>query len=56
MQMNVKSSESGSATTGISVSVTRPRKTKITRTTRKNAMTSVVSTSMTECTIDNDRS
>ena len=45
--MNVSSSDSGSATTGISVSVARPRNTKMTITTRTNAMTSVSCTSLT---------
>ncbi len=46
--MNVISSDSGSATAGISVSVARPRNTKITITTRTNAMSSVTCTSATE--------
>jgi hypothetical protein len=40
MTMNVSSSDIGSATTGMSVSIARPRKTKITITTRMNAMNS----------------
>src|SRR6266498_1391612 len=47
--INVMSNESGSATVGISVSVARPKKAKITNTTRTKAMTRVVSTSTIEC-------
>ena len=44
----VISNDKGSATVGINVSVARPRKAKITITTRTNAISSVVSTSVTE--------
>ena len=54
--MNVISSDSGSATTGISVSVARPRKMKMTITTRTNAMSSVSCTSCTSATIVWERS
>ncbi len=54
--MKVRRSESGSATAGMSVSATRPRKTKITATTRTKAITSVVVTSSTEWTIVSERS
>ncbi len=54
--MNVISSDSGSATTGMSVSVTRPRKAKITITTSTNAMISVICTSATEWTMLAERS
>ena len=52
----VSRSESGRATTGIKVSVARPRNAKMTRMTRTKAMKSVVCTSETECTIVNERS
>ena len=48
--------ESGNATTGISVSVTRPRKAKITITTRTKAIISVTCTSVTEWTMLCERS
>ncbi len=54
--MNVIRSDSGKATAGISVSVARPRKTKITITTSAKAMSSVVWTSETECTMLSERS
>src|SRR5678815_3216317 len=54
--MKVMRSDSGSATTGIRVSAARPRKTKMTTTTRMNAMTSVSWTSTTDRTIVRDRS
>jgi len=41
MTTKVSRRERGSATTGIKVSRTRPRKIKITRTTKANAMSSV---------------
>ncbi len=44
--MNVISSDSGSATTGISVSAARPKNAKITSTTSTNAITSVSCTSL----------
>ena len=46
MTTKVSSSESGSATAGISVSVARPRNRKMTSTTSPNAMYSVSSTSL----------
>ena len=52
----VSRSESGSATAGMSVSVARPRKKKMTATTRMNAISSVIWTSLTESTIDWERS
>ena len=54
--MNVRSSESGRATAGMSVSVTRPRNTKITSTTSTKAIRSVVCTSLTEFTMLRERS
>src|SRR6185295_7514571 len=54
--MKVMRSERGSATTGIRVSAARPRKTKMTTTTRMNAMSSVSWTSTTDRTIVLDRS
>ncbi len=53
---NVRSSDNGSATAGIRVSRARPRKTKITRTTRVKAMSRVSCTSATELTMDRERS
>ncbi len=52
MTMKVMSRDSGSATTGISVSFTRPRKKKMTITTRTKAVNSVFCTSMAEWTMD----
>ena len=46
----------GNATTGISVSVARPRKRKMTNTTSPNAMASVSCTSVTELMIVMERS
>ena len=53
---NVRRSDNGRATAGIRVSAARPRKRKITTTTRTKAMTSVCSTSATEVTIVRERS
>ena len=56
MTMNVISSESGSATAGMSVSRARPRKTKITSTTSTNAMHRTNCTSSALLTIVCERS
>ncbi len=54
--MKVMRSERGSAMAGMSVSVARPRKTKMTSTTSPKAMSSVSRTSFTELTMDRERS
>ncbi len=56
MAMKVMRIDKGNATAGIKVSVARPRKTKITITTRTKAISSVVSTSTTEWTMLSERS
>ena len=56
MATNVRSSESGSATAGMSVSAARPRNTKITMTTRTKATIRVSCTSWTEFTMVWERS
>jgi hypothetical protein len=53
---NVSSSDSGSATAGMIVSAARPRKRKITSTTRTKAMTSVSWTSLMLSKIEPARS
>ena len=54
--MKVMRSDSGSATTGMSVSLARPRKRKMTSTTSPNAMTSDSLTSLTLFTMLCERS